>query len=59
MNDHYSEAVQAELEAEVEQLQAQIAACQQLLADLKKARDTQYSRHLVIIRLKQALGEDQ
>lgn len=48
-----------ELIAEVERLQAQILAVQQLLADLKKASDHQYNRNLVALRLKQALGENQ
>lgn len=48
-----------ELVAEVERLQAQIQAAQQLLADLKNASDHQYNRNLVALRLKQALGENQ
>lgn len=47
-----------ELIEEVERLQAQILAVQQLLADLKKASDHHYNRNLVALRLKQALGEN-
>lgn len=48
-----------ELIAEVERMQAQILAAQQLLADLKKASDHHYNRNLVALRLKQALGGNQ
>ena len=48
-----------ELIAEVERMQAQIQAAQQLLTDLKKASDHHYNRNLVALRLKQALGENQ
>lgn len=48
-----------ELIAEVERLQEQILAVQQLLADLKNASDHHYNRNLVALRLKQALGGNQ
>lgn len=48
-----------ELVAEVERLQAQILAVQQLLTDLKNASDHHYNRNLVALRLKQILGENQ
>ena len=48
-----------ELIAEMERLQEQIQAAQQLLTDLKKASDHHYNRNLVALRLKQILGENQ
>lgn len=44
-----------QLVAEVRRLRSQT---QQLLTDLKAATDTQYSRNLVIMRLRQTLGEN-